>query len=219
MMAKCHYCKVGNMAPGFVTSASALGSLTMVVKGVPADVCGDCGEGRYSWEVVKRLGEMTDAAREAGAEVVIRWYDADKAVRGGAGVTIFDARNFVGDKSMRWGARPLSGIPGYGSQALTLSAYPMNDERQCFLCKNDALKPGVTDTSLTRGDVAMVVKGVPAQVCTNCGEPYLERSVYERLKAEFNAAEMAGVEFMARRYAAVGQAAMKGSAAHVSGVG
>ena len=208
-MTKCHYCDVGNAAPGFVTSSSVLGSLTMVVKGVPADVCGDCGEGRYSWDVVKRLGEMTDAAREAGAEVVIRWYDADKPVRRGAGAAIFDARNFVGDKSMRWGARPLSGIPGYGSQALTLSAYPMSDDRRCFLCKNDALNPGVTDTSLTRGDVVMVVKDVPAQVCTNCKEPYLERAVYEQLKAEFKAAEMAGVEFVARRYAAVGRAAVE----------
>ena len=218
-MTKCLYCKVGDMAPGFVTSASALRSLTMVVKGVPADVCGDCGEGWYSREVVKRLEEMTAAAREAGVEVVIRRYDVDKPVIGGAGVTIFDPRNVVGGKSMRWGAMPLSGIPGYGSQALTLSDYPVNDERSCFLCKNDALRPGVTDTSLTRGEVVMVVKGVPAQVCTNCREAYLERAVYEQLKAEFKAAEKAGVEFVARRYAAVGQAAVKGSAVEASGVG
>lgn len=217
-MTKCHYCKVGDMAPGFVTSASAVGSLTMVVKGVPADVCVDCGEGQYSWDVVKRLDEMDEAAREAEAEVVIRRYDADEPVRGG-GITLFDPRNVVGGKSMRWGAMPLSGIPGYGSQALTLSDYPVNDERSCFLCKNDALRPGVTDTSLTRGEVVMVVKGVPAQVCTNCGESYLERAVYEQLKAEFKAAEKAGVEFVTRRYAAAGQAAVMRNVAQASGVG
>ena len=198
-MTKCHYCKVGDMALGFVTSVSALGSLTMVVKGVPADVCGDCGEGWYSWDVVKRLGKMTDAAREAGVEVVIRRYDEDKSVR--------------------QGARAVNGTVAGSSQAITLSDYPVSDERRCFLCKNDALRPGVTDTSLTRGDVAMVVKGVPAQVCTNCGEAYLERAVYERLKAEFKAAETAGVEFMARRYAGAAQASVKGSAAQASGVG
>lgn len=197
-MTKCHYCKVGDMAPGFVTSADALESLTMVVKGVPADVCGDCGEGWYSWDVVKRLGEMTDAAREAGVEVVIRRYEAGKPVRGRP--------------------RAVNGSVDGGSQAIVLSNYPVNDERSCFLCKNDALKPGVTDTSLTRGDVVMVVKGVPSQVCTNCGEAYLERAVYERLKAEFKAAEMAGVEFMARRYAAL-QASVKGSAAQASRAG
>ena len=197
-MTKCHYCKVGDMAPGFVTSADALGSLTMVVKGVPADVCGDCGEGWYSWDVVKRLGEMTDAAREAGVEVVIRRYDEDRSVR--------------------QGARAVNGSAPSGSQAIVLSNYPVNDERRCFLCKNDALRPGVTDTSLTRGDVAMVVKGVPAQVCTNCGEAYLDRTVYEQLRAEFKADETAGVEFMARRYAAT-QASVKVSKAQASGVG
>lgn len=197
-MTKCHYCKVGDMAPGFVNSASALGSLTMVVKGVPADVCGDCGEGWYSWDVVKRLGEMTDAARDVGAEVVIRRYDADKLVR--------------------QGARAVNGSAPSGSQAIVLSDYPVSDERHCFLCKNDALRPGVTDTSLTREDVAMVVKGVPAQVCTNCGEAYLERAVYERLKAEFKADETAGVEFMARKYAAA-QASVKVSKAQASRAG
>lgn len=197
-MTKCHYCKVGDMAPGFVTSVSALGSLTMVVKGVPADVCGNCGEGRYSMDVVKRLDEMDEAAKEAGAEVVIRWYDADKPVR--------------------QGARAANGRAAGGGQAIVLSDYPVSDEKHCFLCKNDALRPGVTDTSLTRGDVAMVVKGVPAQVCTNCGEAYLERAVYERLKAEFNAAEMAGVEFMSRRYAAA-QASVKVSKAQASRAG
>lgn len=197
-MTKCHYCKVGDMAPGFVSSADALGSLTMVVKGVPADVCGDCGEGQYSMDVVKRLEEIDEAAREAGAEVVIRRYDADKPVR--------------------QGARAANGRANGGSQAIVVSDYPVSDERHCFLCKNDELRSGITDTSLTRGDVAMVVKGVPAQVCTNCGEAYLERAVYERLKAEFKAAETAGVEFMARRYAAT-QASAKVSKAQASRAG
>lgn len=197
-MTKCHYCKVGDMAPGFVTSASALGSLMMVVKGVPADVCGNCGEGRYSLDVVKRLEEIDEAAREVGAEVVIRRYDADKPVRGRP--------------------RAVNGSVDGGSQAIVLSNYLVNDERSCFLCKNDALKPGVTDTSLTRGEVVMVVKGVPAQVCTNCGEAYLERAVYERLKAEFKADARAGVEFIARKYAAA-QANVKVSKTQASRAG
>ena len=220
-MKKCHYCKIGEMAPGFVTSASALGSLTMVVKGVPADVCGDCGEGLYSWEVVKRLGEMTDAARDAGADVVIRRYDVDKPERGSGRALTFTRAGVStdNDKYERTGGRPPNGRADGGSQAIVVSDYPVSNERHCFLCKNDTLKPGVTDTSLTRGDVVMVVKGVPAQVCTNCGESYLERGVYEQLKAEFKAAEKAGVEFVARRYAAVGQVAVKGSAVEASGVG
>ena len=218
-MAKCLYCKVGDMAPGFATSASALRSLTMVVKGVPADVCGNCGEGWYSREVVKRLEEMTDAARDAGAEVVIRRYDAGKPVRGGGRALTFTRAGVSTAKPERGGGRPPNGSVDVGSQAIVVSDYPVSAERHCFLCKNDALKPGVTDTSLTRGDVVMVVKGVPAQVCTNCGEAYLERGVYEQMKVEFKAAERAGVEFVTRRYAAAGQAAVKRNVAQASGVG
>ena len=217
-MRKCLYCKVGNMAPGFVTSASAFGALTMVVKGVPADVCGDCGEGQYSWEVVKRLEEMDEAAKEAGADVVIRRYDAGKPARVGGRALTFTRAGVSADKPERGWARPPNGRADGGSQAIVVSDYPVSAERHCFLCKNDALKPGVTNTSLTRGDVVMVVKGVPAQVCTNCGEAYLERAVYERLKAEFKAAEGAGMEFVARRYAAA-RVAVEGSVAQVSGVG
>ncbi len=217
-MTKCLYCKVGDMAPGFVTSASALRSLTMVVKGVPADVCGDCGEGWYSREVVKRLEEMTAASREAGVEVVIRRYDDGKPVRGGGRALTFTRAGVSTDKPERGGGRPPNGSVDVGSQAIVVSNYPVSDERHCFLCKNDALRPGVTDTSLTRGDVVMVVKGVPAQVCTNCGEAYLERGMYEQLKAEFKAAERAGVEFVARRYAGA-RVAVKDGAVEASGVG
>ena len=180
-MKKCYYCKMGDTVPGFVTSVGSLKSMTIVIKCVPADVCGNCGEGYYGWDVSMRLGEITDAAKREGVETVVRWYDADKTPH---------KRSYSAN-----------GTEDSYNHVLRVSDYPVNEERTCFLCKNGELETGdVTDTSLTRGTVAIVVRGVPAEVCNNCRETYLEPEVYEQLKAEFEDAEKAGVEFMVRKY-------------------
>ena len=178
---KCHYCKIGDALPGVTTSVETLKSLTAVIKGVPADVCSNCGEGYYSLDVVKQLGKIADDAKQAGVETLVRWYDADMSLRGHA----YSANGTQG---------------GYVDK-VRLSDYPVNAERTCFLCRNGELESGgLTDTSITRGTVAVVVKSVPAEVCNNCREPYLELAVYEQLKREFVDAEKSGVEFMVRKY-------------------
>ncbi len=179
-MSKCYYCKIGETTPGFVTSTTLLDSLIIVTKEVPAKVCGRCGEGYYEQEVVSRLEEITDEAKQLGVETLVRKYDDDKP------------------QYQR--ARSENGTMNARNHKLRLSDFLVSTEKNCFLCKNDELKPGVTDTSITRGDVAVVVKGVPAGVCANCGEPYLTPAVSKRLKEEFKDAEKTGVEFMVRRY-------------------
>ncbi len=177
---KCHYCKIGETAPGFVTSTTVLDSLTIVTKQVPAKVCGNCGESYHDVAVVSRLEEITDEAERLGAQTLVHKYS--------------------GDKLSCHRARPGSGATNAHNHRLMLSDFPVNREKNCFLCRNDELRPGVTDTSITRGDVAVVVKGVPAEVCTNCGEPYLAPAVSKRLKEQFTDAEKTGVEFMVRKY-------------------
>ena len=178
---KCHYCKTGETAPGFVTSTTVLDSLTIVTKQVPAKVCGNCGESYHDMAVVSRLEEIADEAERLGVQAVVRKYD--------------------GDKPPCHRTHPGSGATSAHIHKLMLSDFPVNGEENCFLCRNDELKPGTTDTSITRGDVAIVMKGVPAMLCTNCGEPYLMPDVSARLKEQFERAEKTGVEFMVRQYA------------------
>ena len=177
---KCHYCKTGETAPGFVTSTTVLDSLTIVTKQVPAKVCGNCAESYHDMAVVSRLEEITDEAERSGVQALVRKYD--------------------GDKPQCHRAHPGTGATNAHNHRLMLSDFPVNGEKNCFLCRNDELKPGITDTSITRGDFAIVVKGVPAERCTNCGEPYLTPAVSRRLKEQFKDAERTGVEFMVRRY-------------------
>ncbi|RMJ05461.1 hypothetical protein DOQ08_00131 [Marinobacter litoralis] len=44
----------------------------------------------------------------------------------------------------------------------------------CSICKSGETHPGTTTVTLTRGEATIVVKNVPADVCDNCGEYYLD---------------------------------------------
>ncbi|HOC30754.1 MAG TPA: type II toxin-antitoxin system MqsA family antitoxin, partial [Armatimonadota bacterium] len=45
---------------------------------------------------------------------------------------------------------------------------------KCIVCRQDRTEPGETTVTLERDDLTMVVRGVPARVCPNCGEAYVD---------------------------------------------
>ncbi|WP_084766439.1 type II toxin-antitoxin system MqsA family antitoxin [Nitrococcus mobilis] len=55
---------------------------------------------------------------------------------------------------------------------------------------------------LERGDTAVVVKSVPAQVCENCGEYYLDGAVAARVSSQGEAAVARHAGVAVLRYAA-----------------
>jgi len=73
---KCLLCKYGETQPGTVTVTLERGSLTLVVKGVPAEVCSNCGEEYVDEETTRRLLETAEKEASAGAQVEIRQYAA-----------------------------------------------------------------------------------------------------------------------------------------------
>ncbi|MEA3441070.1 MAG: type II toxin-antitoxin system MqsA family antitoxin [Chloroflexota bacterium] len=52
---------------------------------------------------------------------------------------------------------------------------------KCLICKQAELQPGVTTVTLERDGMTLVVKDVPAQVCPNCGEAYVDETTTARL--------------------------------------
>ena len=73
---------------------------------------------------------------------------------------------------------------------------------RCVLCKHGSTQRGETTVALTRGDTTVVIKGVPAEVCETCGEPYLDEDttgwVLDRAEqAVRNGAEVEIVRFAA----------------------
>ena len=52
---------------------------------------------------------------------------------------------------------------------------------KCIICKQGELVAGTTTVTLERGRLTFVVKGVPALVCPNCGEDYVDEDVAAEL--------------------------------------
>jgi YgiT-type zinc finger domain-containing protein len=52
---------------------------------------------------------------------------------------------------------------------------------KCVVCRHGDTRPGFTTFTVERGGAILVVRGVPARVCENCGEEYLEESDAARL--------------------------------------
>ena len=52
---------------------------------------------------------------------------------------------------------------------------------KCPICKHGETAAGETTVTLEREALTLVVKHVPAQVCDNCGEAYIDEAATARL--------------------------------------
>lgn len=73
---KCVICKQGQPREGRATVTLHRGEATIILKGVPADVCDNCGEYYLSDEVAQHVLERAEKAIENGSEVEILRYAA-----------------------------------------------------------------------------------------------------------------------------------------------
>ena len=48
---------------------------------------------------------------------------------------------------------------------------------KCVVCKSGEARPGTTTVTLEREGLTLVMKEVPADICVNCGEDYVDSSV------------------------------------------
>jgi len=74
---------------------------------------------------------------------------------------------------------------------------------KCVICKAGQTLPGKTSVTLQRGEMTLVFKGVPAQICQNCGEAYVSAEVSRQLLAAVEEASRAGVQVDVREYVSV----------------
>jgi YgiT-type zinc finger domain-containing protein len=73
---------------------------------------------------------------------------------------------------------------------------------KCVICKQGETRPGKATVTLQREAVILVVKGVPARVCQNCGEEYLDQEITSRLFKTAEDAARSGVEVDIREFVA-----------------
>ena len=51
----------------------------------------------------------------------------------------------------------------------------------CIICHQGETRPGTTTVTFSRDGFTLVVRDVPAEVCENCGEAYVDESTTEEL--------------------------------------
>ena len=73
---------------------------------------------------------------------------------------------------------------------------------KCVLCKQGETRDGKVTVTLQRGETTVIIRGVPADVCENCGEYYLSENVTGEVLALGEDAVRKGAEVEILRYAA-----------------
>ena len=73
---------------------------------------------------------------------------------------------------------------------------------KCLICKQADTQPGVTTVTLERGGLTLVVKSVPARVCPNCGEAYVDEDATTQLLKTAEQMDRSGTLVDVRQYMA-----------------
>jgi YgiT-type zinc finger domain-containing protein len=71
---------------------------------------------------------------------------------------------------------------------------------KCVICKVEETCPGRTLVTLERESTTLVFKGVPAEVCANCGEAYVAEEVSRQILATAEHAARSGVQVDVREF-------------------
>ncbi len=71
---------------------------------------------------------------------------------------------------------------------------------KCVICKQAEIAPGAATVTLERDGVTLVVKQVPALVCPNCGEEYLDEEVSAQLLRHAEEVARQGTQVEIRQY-------------------
>lgn len=73
---------------------------------------------------------------------------------------------------------------------------------KCVICKTGNTHSGKTTVTLQRDQTVVVIKDVPADICEDCGEYYLDDLAAIRVYAQADAAVQRHAEVEIIRYAA-----------------
>ena len=69
----------------------------------------------------------------------------------------------------------------------------------CVICKNKKMKRGTTVLPIERVKAVLLVTNIPARICANCGEPYIDEKIAKEVEALANAELNGLVSFKKRR--------------------
>ena len=73
---------------------------------------------------------------------------------------------------------------------------------KCVICRKGETKVGKATVTLDKDGATLVFKGVPARVCTNCGEEYVDENITASLLRSAAEAAQSGIQVEVRQYTA-----------------
>lgn len=73
---KCSICKIGETESGNATVTLERGETTIVIKNVPAQVCGNCGEYYLTEAITEQITRLAEEAVVRGVQVEVLTYAA-----------------------------------------------------------------------------------------------------------------------------------------------
>ena len=73
---------------------------------------------------------------------------------------------------------------------------------QCVFCGQGETEPGTATVTLAPENTIVVIRDVPAEVCTTCGEEYISKEIMGELLSIAREAVRAGVQVEVRIYKA-----------------
>jgi YgiT-type zinc finger domain-containing protein len=76
------------------------------------------------------------------------------------------------------------------------------DNMKCVVCKKGKTRVGKATVTLDKDGATLVFKGVPARVCTNCGEEYVDGEITANLLKSAAEAARCGIQVEIRQYSA-----------------
>ena len=56
----------------------------------------------------------------------------------------------------------------------------------CVICKNKKMTRGTTVLPIERRKAVLLVTDIPARICANCGEPYIDEKIAREVEALAN---------------------------------
>ena len=71
---------------------------------------------------------------------------------------------------------------------------------KCVICKTGTTVPGTTTITFESGETTVVFRSVPAEVCSNCGEAYVDEPTSRRLLEFAQNAAQNGIQTETRQY-------------------
>ncbi len=73
---------------------------------------------------------------------------------------------------------------------------------RCVICKHVETHSGKTTVVLQRGETIVIIKEVPAELCNNCGEYYLDENITDQVLSMAEEAVKKNAEVEILRFAA-----------------